>query len=110
MGWRTDDNQAPERWNQEGMSTRGRGHGRGRGDRGTGWGRGRGRGAFSFNKGRDLPPPRDLREGLLEPALVELDVPEDVESEEHLTIEDFECVGSYSWTGNQDATILVPGK
>ncbi|KAH9932817.1 uncharacterized protein BXZ73DRAFT_46720, partial [Epithele typhae] len=59
------------------------------------------------------PPPRELRGGLVEPAIMEIQVPEDVEVPDgpH-ALDDFECVGSYSWRkdlADEKPIIEAPG-
>ncbi|KAI0738861.1 hypothetical protein C8Q80DRAFT_1112827, partial [Daedaleopsis nitida] len=56
----------------------------------------------------DLPPARDIMEGLLVPAIAQLAVPE-VEVESKADIEHFKCLASYSWAKDRNPTILVPG-
>ncbi len=114
------------------------GRGRGGGDRGRGgWGRdrgnfergrgrgqGRGRGGQDNTDGRwdafnntrnappvqeELPPPRDMMEGVLVPALEQLTPPAIELSDKPISLKDFKCVGSYTWLEGRDPVIAVPG-
>ncbi|KAI0329003.1 hypothetical protein GY45DRAFT_1325551 [Cubamyces sp. BRFM 1775] len=86
----------------------GRGEGRGRG-RGRGEGRGRGRGGAPQVDVEDLPPLRDIMQGMLVPAIQELSLHEIAISDKPISIEGFRCIGSYTWLEAREPTIIVPG-
>ena len=111
---RESDAEATNLWESHGRdrldetNIRGRGRG-GRGMRGMRGGRGgRGR-SGGRDKRHDLPPPRDIKEGLQDPAILEVLVPEDDAWPIHVGIREFKVIGSYSWTEDRNPTILVPG-
>ncbi|KAH9891855.1 hypothetical protein C8Q73DRAFT_91624 [Cubamyces lactineus] len=90
---------------------RGRGRGRGefRGGDGRGRGRGRGRGQAPHLALEELPQPRDIMQGILVPAMQVLMRPEVAIPDKPISIEDFRCIGSYTWLEAREPTIIVPG-
>lgn len=100
----------------------GRGRGRGNDNRGS-----RGRGMFPRADGQpereypsnrpwqtraveELPPPRDIMEGLLVPASQQLMVPDVTSPDKPISLRTFACVGSYTWRKDRNPTIVVPGE
>ncbi|KAI0352575.1 hypothetical protein OH77DRAFT_1408763 [Trametes cingulata] len=58
----------------------------------------------------ELPPPRDIMQGLLVPALDELTPPEVPLPDKPISITGFKCVASYTWLKERNPTIVVPGE
>ncbi|KAH9850133.1 hypothetical protein C2E23DRAFT_735705 [Lenzites betulinus] len=100
---------------------RGRGRGWGNDNRGS-----RGRGRFPRVDGQpeceypsnrpwqtraveELPPPRDIMEGLLVPASQQLMLPDVTSPDKPISLRTFACVGSYTWRKDRNPTIVVPG-
>ncbi|OSC98061.1 hypothetical protein PYCCODRAFT_1045292 [Trametes coccinea BRFM310] len=57
----------------------------------------------------DLPPPRDMMQGVLVPALQSFSPPEVAHPDEPISLVNFRCIGSYTWRDGADPTIIVPG-
>ncbi|TBU25106.1 hypothetical protein BD311DRAFT_700940 [Dichomitus squalens] len=57
----------------------------------------------------NLPPARDMRENILEPAIAELTAPNVADVDKPTKIEDFRPLASYTWVKGQHPTIIVPG-
>ncbi|KAI1782790.1 hypothetical protein LXA43DRAFT_956977 [Ganoderma leucocontextum] len=57
----------------------------------------------------NLPPARDMRENILEPAIVEITAPDVAIADKPTNIEDFQSISSYTWAKGRDPTIIVPG-
>ncbi|KAI1789995.1 hypothetical protein LXA43DRAFT_922815 [Ganoderma leucocontextum] len=57
----------------------------------------------------NLPPARDMRENILEPAIVEITAPDVASADKPTNIEDFRSISSYTWAKARNPTIIAPG-